>query len=230
MNKIGRNELCTCGSGKKFKKCCMGKEMAGTVNSAVQNGGLLKEQLLDMIERGEEYLNHNDSVSACDVWLQAWEVIKVRNNPAYKNLKFLDRKFSDKFFIKNFVQDLELELYHAGKKDNSYFEKRIDYCREFCEIFPEEDELIIHNMRRAIGDSYAILGQYEEAAAEFEKLVKDFPNNPWGYIGWGDIYFYEQKKDYQKARQLYDKALEIAKDKDEILAVEERLEELKRVI
>lgn len=23
--KIGRNELCPCGSGKKFKKCCIGK-------------------------------------------------------------------------------------------------------------------------------------------------------------------------------------------------------------
>ncbi|MFV2044605.1 MAG: SEC-C metal-binding domain-containing protein [Anaerolineales bacterium] len=22
VRKIGRNELCTCGSGKKFKKCC----------------------------------------------------------------------------------------------------------------------------------------------------------------------------------------------------------------
>lgn len=25
--KIGRNEPCPCGSGKKFKKCCMGKEV-----------------------------------------------------------------------------------------------------------------------------------------------------------------------------------------------------------
>lgn len=24
--KIGRNEKCLCGSGKKYKKCCLGKE------------------------------------------------------------------------------------------------------------------------------------------------------------------------------------------------------------
>ena len=24
--RIGRNQLCPCGSGKKFKKCCMGKQ------------------------------------------------------------------------------------------------------------------------------------------------------------------------------------------------------------
>ncbi|MEL7665469.1 MAG: SEC-C metal-binding domain-containing protein [Methanosarcina mazei] len=26
MSKIGRNELCPCGSGKKYKKCCIGKK------------------------------------------------------------------------------------------------------------------------------------------------------------------------------------------------------------
>ncbi|MBW1828638.1 MAG: SEC-C domain-containing protein, partial [Deltaproteobacteria bacterium] len=26
MKKIGRNELCPCGSGKKFKNCHLGKE------------------------------------------------------------------------------------------------------------------------------------------------------------------------------------------------------------
>ena len=25
MNKTGRNDACPCGSGKKFKKCCLGK-------------------------------------------------------------------------------------------------------------------------------------------------------------------------------------------------------------
>ena len=27
MPKIGRNDPCPCGSGKKYKKCCLGKEM-----------------------------------------------------------------------------------------------------------------------------------------------------------------------------------------------------------
>ena len=26
--KVGRNDPCPCGSGKKFKKCCLGKEVA----------------------------------------------------------------------------------------------------------------------------------------------------------------------------------------------------------
>ncbi|MCP4388788.1 MAG: zinc chelation protein SecC, partial [Gammaproteobacteria bacterium] len=26
MGKIGRNDPCPCGSGKKYKRCCLGKE------------------------------------------------------------------------------------------------------------------------------------------------------------------------------------------------------------
>jgi hypothetical protein len=51
--------------------------------------------------------------------------------------------------------------------------------------------------------------------------------NPWGYIGWGDLFFLEMKKDYNRALELYEKGLEIAKDKDDIEALMERIEDLK---
>lgn len=35
MSKIGRNDLCPCGSGKKYKKCCLGKETSA-VESIMQ--------------------------------------------------------------------------------------------------------------------------------------------------------------------------------------------------
>jgi hypothetical protein len=33
MAKIGRNDLCPCGSGRKYKKCCEAKERQGTVQN-----------------------------------------------------------------------------------------------------------------------------------------------------------------------------------------------------
>ena len=35
MAKTGRNDLCTCGSGRKYKKCCEAKERDGGVRSRV---------------------------------------------------------------------------------------------------------------------------------------------------------------------------------------------------
>jgi len=81
-------------------------------------------------------------------------------------------------------------------------------------------------MRRAIAESYASLGDYERCDSEFERLVQDYPTNPWGYIGWGDIYFHCSEDDCDKARELYLKALAIAKEKSDIGAVRERLEDI----
>jgi len=39
VNKVGRNESCPCGSGKKFKRCCIGKPapFSPTPNAACAN-------------------------------------------------------------------------------------------------------------------------------------------------------------------------------------------------
>jgi len=308
MVKIGRNELCHCGSGKKYKKCCIDKEeplqvkdnVPRTINffltyeevnelstneiihkigtmgipfdqtvfldqmkefySAEQISEnwfkkydiiakgrwedfpwlaawilwerlaptdiLSLEQMDDLIEAGYDNLNENDSIGASDQWLKVWEALKYRFKPSFKNLDYLDKQYSGSFFISNFCQDLEMELHNAGLKDPIYLEKRIHYCREFCDYFPEESELVIHNMKRAIAESYAMLRDYEKAKLEFSVLVEEFPDNPWGYIGWGDMFFLGHEKDYYKAKDLYMKGLAVAKDKDVIGAVQERLEDL----
>lgn len=47
-----------------------------------------------------------------------------------------------------------------------------------------------------------------------------------GYIGWGDMFFWWNKKDYNKAEELYLKGLAVAKEKDDIVAIQERLDDL----
>jgi hypothetical protein len=43
--KVGRNDPCPCGSGKKYKKCCLGKEIEPLPNRATQLGLELREAL-----------------------------------------------------------------------------------------------------------------------------------------------------------------------------------------
>jgi hypothetical protein len=48
MGKIGRNEQCLCGSGKKFKHCCLLKQQAGLVPRSAEHA--FKISLLHEIE------------------------------------------------------------------------------------------------------------------------------------------------------------------------------------
>ncbi|MHB1015494.1 MAG: YecA family protein, partial [Desulfurivibrionaceae bacterium] len=45
MAKIGRNDPCFCGSGKKFKKCCLGTRASGPVQPAIPSVKLEVEKI-----------------------------------------------------------------------------------------------------------------------------------------------------------------------------------------
>lgn len=313
--KIGRNDPCPCGSGKKYKKCCIDKPFKETPyedstyhsNSLLtyeevdsmgtdeiikrlksfgipfrkdtflenirefysaedisenwfetykvtikgrdedfpwfaawvlwerlaRKGILPAERISNLIDKGYEYLHEKNLGSACDMWLKAWEAIKYRVKPEAGNLDILDKQYKKYFSIKDLYQDLEMQLHNAGIEDERYFEKRLEYCNGFCECFPNEDGAVILNMRLRVADTYSSLGDYQKAELEFEKLACDYPDNPWVYIWWGDIYIFGKKDAfekarelYEKARELYEKALVLAKDEIDIMAVEERLEGL----
>lgn len=297
---IGRNDPCPCGSGKKYKKCCIDSKVEFEINpygpykdlftyERVDEWGtgeiieklaamnipfdeatflqeiqtyysaeglseswfekydvkapgleediplvsawvlwnrlapenILPFEAMDIfLEEGYEYLEENDSVRACDVWLKMWDALKQRIKPIFTTLDYLEDKNVMDFSFRDVVQELEMELQNAGRVDPTYFKKRIIFCREFCNYFPGEAELITHNMQRAIAESYGWLKDYENANKEFTKLVAEYPDNPWGYIGWGDIYM---RDDLSKARGLYEKALEIATDKEDIESIKDRL-------
>lgn len=314
MSKVGRNDPCPCGSGKKYKKCCIDKplpeksqisfeeyldsfwsyEEANAMSteeiiSKLQSMGiafdrevflqeidtfysakqlsenwfnilnvtavgrdkdfpwvaawvlwerlapgniLSEEQMSVLIDKGFEYLADNDSKSACDVWLRVWGSIKYRIKPEFKNMDYLDKHYKGSFFISNFCQDLENELINAGLDAPAYCEKCIEYCKEFCGYFPNENELIIHNMRRSIADSYIHLNKMDEAQRELDSLINNYPDNPWSYIAYGDMYWFGNNttKDPYKAKEFYERALLYAKDEYDKKAVEERLEDIKEYL
>ena len=207
MAKIGRNELCFCGSGKKYKKCCLNKNQSDS--HSVKN----RDELDVLMEKGWSLLQKNETAKACDTWLKLWDNLKSRFKPEFRDIKEAETVFSGREPIFNWCQDLEMELGNAGLDDPTYYQKRIEYCNEICTIFPESDESIIHNMKRAVAESYFALGSIDEGTICFKKLIEQYPNNVWSYIGWGDMYLWPLKKnydpDYERAEQIYKMALDM---------------------
>ena len=52
-NKIGRNDPCICGSGKKYKKCCMNKVQKG-VENVVKNVEEVSKQSYEERKRADK--------------------------------------------------------------------------------------------------------------------------------------------------------------------------------
>ena len=59
---VGRNELCPCGSGRKYKKCCLEKDKAKDIARKENKQifySLIDEEILNILEEGEEYANQS---------------------------------------------------------------------------------------------------------------------------------------------------------------------------
>jgi hypothetical protein len=52
MGKIGRNEACPCGSGRKYKRCCLGKQQAVSDNlTEVQKAQISLQNAINTIQK-----------------------------------------------------------------------------------------------------------------------------------------------------------------------------------
>jgi len=127
------------------------------------------EKIDEMVQYGYSLLaeqkkmddGRQNIIGACCVWLDVWAHLKVWRSEEMKSIEEANRVFRGMQCLVNWCQDLEEELYNAGFADKLYFEKRITYCREFCALFPESDELLYLNMRRAEAEPYFSVGRVE---------------------------------------------------------------------
>ncbi|MBN1625674.1 MAG: SEC-C domain-containing protein [Deltaproteobacteria bacterium] len=62
----GRNDPCPCGSGKKYKKCCMGRERTGTSNSDTAD---VFDELRQAIE-GQKFSSIQEAQAFADLFMQ----------------------------------------------------------------------------------------------------------------------------------------------------------------
>jgi tetratricopeptide (TPR) repeat protein len=81
---------------------------------------------------------------------------------------------------------------------------RIAFCKDALARFPDEDQLVVENRRRALAQSLFELGETERAEALFERWLEADPQWGWGWIGWADLHLFthSQPKDYERAEEL----------------------------
>lgn len=193
------------------------------------------EQLDEMMQRGYDLKEEGKAKECCNLWLEVWEHLKKRFSPDMIAIEDTRSVFSGMQSLYNWCQDLEMELSNAGVEDASFYERRIEYCRDFYRMFPDTDGLVIENMRRGEAESYFFLGDKEKGEEAFKKMIEVFPESAWGYIHWGDMYwlFMRNEKlpplDYDKAEKIFRMGLAKAtSDREVILDRLRSLEEKKK--
>jgi tetratricopeptide (TPR) repeat protein len=169
------------------------------------------ERLDDLMQEGYALIAANQQAAGCNRWLEAWELVKSMHTPKMRTANTFDAAYPTLTqFFKNWAYDLEMELGNAGLDKPIYHERRIQYTQEFLALFPDSDTDEIVNFKRAQGEALWGLGKQAEAETLYESLVKQFPDEAWGYIGWSDhygIFGSNGEPQYEKAEAILKQAL-----------------------
>ena len=190
-----------------------------------------EKELMALLDEGADLLEEdkdNSVLAACEVWLKAWEMIKT----LYPQEQSLEEVRKLRLILMNWSAAMDMHLHNAARIDSSFLEKGKAFFQEFIEQFPESSDNLFLNYRRGIAEFQFRLGQPEEGEATFAALVEDFPDETWGFIGWGDIYnpafsdSYKVSADIEKAKRLY--RIPIIRELKDADAARERLDALEK--
>ncbi|MFQ5639954.1 MAG: SEC-C metal-binding domain-containing protein [bacterium] len=175
------------------------------------------EMIDDKMQEGYRKISENSCTGACEIWLEVWKfILNIMNSKKMKSLNDFDEKFRGTQSIFNWVQDLEMELGNAGAEDEKFIRDRILFCEEFISRFLHEDSLMIENMKRTLAESYSQIGEMERAESLYKKWLKDDPEWGWGWIGWSDCYWLQNRDDniFKMAEKILKEGISIASVRD----------------
>lgn len=219
---LGRNDLCYCGSGKKYKKCCMNKDKSKDIE---------KLDFIDhCISKAEWYLKRKETRKGHALYRMAWFDVKdICKENNIKSISEYDEKYEGYDSLLNWLQDYDNLLEMCDEEDKLY--ERLELWNSVEEIFDLNDEKNLYWKERTIRETANTefrLGNEHKATKIIEEYLNEKENWVWGYIEMAD--WYDNKRDekhynLEKAKNILLKTEQI-KDIEDMDAVYERLESI----
>ncbi|MBM7866306.1 hypothetical protein [Heliomicrobium gestii] len=186
-----------------------------------------------LLDLGYRLVDQQDGFEGCRAWWWAWTKLRpLILEHGIDDVDALDKVVNAPDCISNWCQDFDDQLVNEAQNRWVMAIMRIAYAQDFVRLLPKSDLLIIQNMRRAVAESYATLGEFDKSDAEFRQLITDYPQWTWGYVGWGDLYSDNQpddrEADVQRAREIFAAGLDAGVD--EPVYLQQRIRDLDTVV
>lgn len=184
--KIGRNEPCPCGSGKKYKHCCLKKDQEKT------------SKPIELDEKGTHYLRQTmekeffkmlggELSQADELVFEGWELMAHDAREAKKSFERGLRLDPDLANAYNGLAEVAILKGNAAAAEEYY---RKAYEKAKARLGTEEEKAFAWwgelrtrpymRARKGLGLLLLEMRRYDEAIAEFKELLKRNPNDNQG--------------------------------------------------
>jgi len=214
MPKIGRNAPCPCGSGKKYKKCCINKDKFAIDQAHPQDEDVdFHDDMEDIIGELLEDFESNfspEELKLYDTFCEIEELMDDENRTHEAARKFLEATAHIQDIPDDFPWDMggvagvlleDLRMDDPGLA--------IEVMRRVVVLDPVNAFTWQLDMAEIMTES----GEVDEGLAIFHRLAEEDPDNIRCWVGLGKSYL--DIKDYGKAEEYLQRAIEIGKSLEE---------------
>lgn len=237
MSKIGRNDPCPCGSGKKYKKCCLNKEKTITSNQQVPlvnqlysnplfsehfqyvytkkvKNEMINNKLLNIYNYGRRMSSKEIMDNYLDVMNSLLDYAKENN---IRTVEELDKSEQISEFCSNVINDANDVAYSLTKEEYD-LEKVINYIDRLLCTLDLNDSAYEFQIRTKAKVLFT-LNKIRKAEKVLTDELKKNPKGTYYYIELIDDF--NDIGDKNKAKYYYDLALSYDGIKDRFV-IEER--------
>ena len=214
MPKIGRNDPCPCGSGKKYKKCCMGKDKLDAKQAHQQDKDADFHDDIDSIIGGlvgnfESTLSPGE-LKLYDAFDEIEELMDDENRIHEAARKYME--------VTDHIQDIPDDFpWDIGRVGGILLEDiRMDDPRLAIEVMRRTavlDPVNASDWELDMAGMMTKSGDVDEGLAILHRLSEEYPDNIQCWIGLGKSYL--GIKDYGKAEEYLQRAIEIGEAQKE---------------
>lgn len=230
--KIGRNQLCPCGSGLKYKKCCLNKpkednnikEEFTFINPFEYHNKYIHTKKVKATKINKKLLNiydNRENLSTKNIIDDYLEIMNYILNYASKNniytIEELDEANLVSDFINNIISDFEDEILNL-KTDEYDLNITNKYLDKLVRILQLSDNAYENNLRCKTLSLFK-LGNYELGEKIMLDLIDENHNSIYPYVELVDDY--QMIGDLKKSKYYYDLGMKRT-DLEDLDVLEER--------
>ena len=184
---VGRNEPCPCGSGLKFKKCCLAKVVEQVAAPQSCRGRVISEEhrvASDWMEAGYLCRDQSKSRGAFACWRECWKELRFRLPSSLKDPADAEESgaFEGSGLLVEWLEDFRILLSDHMNQSADMATQAMEFSREVLARFPDMDEDMRVDFRVDLARAQGYLGFREEALAEVEALIAEAPDKAGGYV------------------------------------------------
>ncbi len=203
MGSVNRNSLCPCGSGEKYKKCCLGNSASVLPVSEVNISASAEPEAIvwEKASKGREqdtqidsfiiqgYGNHSkqDYAAACEIWARAWDQLLLRLSLKMTTCQLSLPAYDGSFHLENWVQDYCATLHNAALSQVAMAEVGVSFCSGIILQFSDENSVFTENFRASLGEFHFLAGNAQDGENVLLELINDHPNRSVGYAHLSDM-------------------------------------------